>query len=86
MFKSDYICHRMNGVQLVFFTLFSLPHDVMISAHLFGKAIFMFTEIAGKTRDVQIFFNTGCNCTILREGVPQTQFMSMMLKKGAYRA
>ena len=31
-----------------------------------GEASFMFTKIAGKTRDVQIFFDTGCNCAILR--------------------
>ena len=43
---------------------------------------FMFTKIAEKNRDVQIFFDIGCNCAILREGVPQTQFKSTMLKKG----
>ena len=42
----------------------------------------MFTQIAGKRRDVQIFFDNGCNCAILREGVPHTEFKSTMLKKG----
>ena len=31
---------------------------------------------------MQIFFDNGCNCSILRDSVSQTQFKLMMLKKG----
>ena len=47
-----------------------------------GEVSFIFTKVAGNTQDVQIFFDTGCNCTILREGIHQTQFRSIMLKQG----
>ena len=47
-----------------------------------GDVSFMFTKVTGKTQDVQVFFDTGCNCAILRDTIPQTQFRSTLLKQG----
>ena len=47
-----------------------------------GDVSFMFTTIMGKSKDVQVFFDNGCNCAILRDTIPQTQFKSTLLKTG----
>ena len=47
-----------------------------------GDVSFMFTKVMGKSQDVQVFFDTGCNCAILRDTIPQTQFRSTLLKQG----
>ena len=43
---------------------------------------FLFTKIAGRAHDVQIFFDTGCNCVIFRDEIHQTQFKAALLMKG----
>ena len=43
----------------------------------------MLTKIGGKTQYVQVFFDTGCNCAIFRDDIPQTQFNFVLLKKGS---
>ena len=47
-----------------------------------GEVAFVFCKIKGKESDVQAFIDNGCNCAILRDGIPQREFNSCMLRKG----
>ena len=45
----------------------------------------MFCKIKGKQNDVQAFIDNGCNCAILRDGIPQEEFRSCLLQEGPIR-
>ena len=47
-----------------------------------GEVSFIFCKIKGKKSDVQTFIDCGCNCAIARDGVPQQEFRSCMIRKG----
>ena len=47
-----------------------------------GEVSFIFCKIKGKRSDVQTFIDCGCNCAIARDGVPQQEFRSCMIRKG----
>ena len=47
-----------------------------------GEVAFIFCKIKGRQNDVQAFIDHGCNCAIFREGVPQREFRSCLLKEG----
>ena len=47
-----------------------------------GEVAFVFCKIKGKESDVQAFIDNGCNCAILKDGIPQREFNSCMLRKG----
>ena len=44
---------------------------------------FVLAKIEGKTRPVQVFFDTGCNCAILKGGV-QLEFNAALLNPGPF--
>ena len=50
-----------------------------------GEVAFMFCKIKGKQNDVQAFIDNGCNCAILRDGIPQEEFRSCLLQEGPIR-
>ena len=50
-----------------------------------GEAAFIFCKIRGKHNDVQAFIDNGCNCSIVRDGVPQEEFRSVLLRQGPIR-
>ena len=43
---------------------------------------FVFCLIKGKTRPVLAFLDSGCSTALVREGVPEKEFNSKLLKKG----
>ena len=47
-----------------------------------GEVAFIFCKIKGLKNDVQAFIDHGCNCAIFKDGVPQREFRSCLLKKG----
>ena len=47
-----------------------------------GEVAFIFCKIKGMKNDVQAFIDHGCNCAIFKDGVPQREFRSCLLKKG----
>ena len=47
-----------------------------------GEVAFMFCKIKGRMNDVQAFLDNGCNCAIVRDGVPQEEFRSCLLREG----
>ena len=47
-----------------------------------GEVAFMFCKIKGLKNDVQAFLDNGCNCAIVRDGVPQEEFRSCLLREG----
>ena len=38
--------------------------------------------IEGKNRPIQVFLDSGCNTALVKEGVPQSEFNSILLKEG----
>ena len=47
-----------------------------------GEVSFIFAMIKGKNRGIQTFIDSGCNCAIFRDGVPQTELNSCKLQDG----
>ena len=47
-----------------------------------GEVAFVFCKIKGKESEVQAFIDNGCNCAILKDGIPQREFNSCMLRSG----
>ena len=47
-----------------------------------GEVAFIFCKIKGKRSDVQAFIDDGCNCAIMKDGIPQREFNSCMLRPG----
>ena len=47
-----------------------------------GEVSFVFGLIQGKKSSVQVFFDTGCNCAIVRDSIPEKEFKSSLLKPG----
>ena len=54
----------------------------MVHSHPDGSFSFVLCRIEGKTRPIQVFFDSGCNCSIMKEGVPQREFNSILLNPG----
>ena len=50
-----------------------------------GEVAFIFCKIKGKKNDVQAFIDNGCNCAIVRDGIPQEEFRSCLLREGPIR-
>ena len=46
-----------------------------------GEEAFIFCKIKGKKNNVQAFIDNGCNCAIVRDGIPQEEFISCLLEK-----
>ena len=47
-----------------------------------GEVAFIFCMIKGKKSDVQVFIDPGCNCAIMKDGIPQQEFDSCKLQNG----
>ena len=47
-----------------------------------GEVSFVFGLIQGRKSSVQVFFDTGCNCAIVRDSIPDKEFKSTLLKPG----
>ena len=47
-----------------------------------GEVSFVFGLIQGRKSSVQVFFDTGCNCAIVRDSIPEKEFRSSLLKLG----
>ena len=47
-----------------------------------GDVSFIFGKICGKKNDVQVFFDNGCNCAIVRDSIPENEFRAALLDKG----
>ena len=47
-----------------------------------GDVSFIFCKIKGIKSSIQAFFDSGCNCAIFRDGVPQQQLTSLKLRDG----
>ena len=50
-----------------------------------GEEAFIFCKIKGKKNNVQAFIDNGCNCAIVRDGIPQEEFISCLLREGPIR-
>ena len=50
---------------------------------LMKKRPFFLAKIEGKKRPVQVFFDTGCNCTIIKDSV-QKEFNAALLNPGPF--
>ena len=50
-----------------------------------GEVAFIFCKVKGRKSDVQVFIDNGCNCAIVRDGIPQDEFRSCLLRKGPIR-
>ena len=47
-----------------------------------GEVSFVFCKIKGKKNGIQAFIDSGCNCAILRDGIPQQELNSCMIQEG----
>ena len=47
-----------------------------------GEPLFLFSSAVGKTRPINVFYDKGCSHVVFREGVPQHELVSVMIKKG----
>lgn len=47
-----------------------------------GEVAFMFCIVKGNKSAVQVFIDPGCNCAIMKDGIPQVQFKSCKLQSG----
>ena len=47
-----------------------------------GEVSFVFGQIDGSKSSVQVFFDTGCNCAIVQDLIPDKEFKSTLLKPG----
>ena len=43
---------------------------------------FVFGLIQGRKSSVQVFFDTECNCAIVRDSIPEKEFRCTLLKPG----
>ena len=47
-----------------------------------GEVSFIFTLIEGRRKGIQVFVDSGCNCAIFKDGIPQTELNSCKLQDG----
>ena len=47
-----------------------------------GQVSFIFCKIKGKNNPVQTFIDNGCNCCIMRDGIPEKELRSAKLEDG----
>ena len=47
-----------------------------------GEVSFIFCKVKGRKSAVQVFIDPGCNCAIMRDGIPQNEFNAVKLRSG----
>ena len=56
--------------------------NAKLSAVPEGEVSFIFCKMMGKESEIQAFIDPGCNCAVMRDGIPQRELKSVKLRDG----
>lgn len=56
--------------------------DVIVHGVPDGDPLFMFSHAVGKTRGVNVFYDSGCSHMMLKESIPGVELDAVMIRKG----
>ena len=72
----------MNYMSFFTYDMRKLKLDAKLHKVPEGEAVFIFCLIEGLTRPVMCFVDSGANCWLARDGVPEKEFISVKLRDG----
>ena len=85
LLQKGVLCRMMDDEELVEFFTADLKRKKVESPVLPippGEPVFVFCPFQGKTRTVMTFIDSGANCWLSLDGIPQKELDSVMLAKG----